>query len=69
MKNREFTRSFQEYISKWGREKMADYCKDVDAKSYCITVTMLKEFDFDYAEHKGIVIHLTSQTNTPKRTL
>jgi hypothetical protein len=45
-------------------KELAEYCKDLDAKFYILTIRMLKELAFEYAERNEI----THRFNRVKKT-
>ena len=36
------------------QKELADYCRDLDARFYGLTIRMLKELAFEYADRNGV---------------
>jgi hypothetical protein len=45
---------FKATFSDEEQKELAEYCKDLDAKFYGLTIRMLKELAFEYGEHNEI---------------
>jgi hypothetical protein len=55
---------FKATFSDKEEKELAEYCKDLDAKFYGLTIRMLKELGFEYGEHKEIAHRFNRVKNT-----